>query len=198
MELDGLKRAWDDANDQADKQQSITPEMIEEVTQVKYRSKLKKVAYPEIIGTIICFASVVFIVLNFQKLDTAFLQFIGLSTSLLLLVLPITSLTILSQLNRLGDVGKPYAETLRRFAIHKRRFFKFQRSSLILGHILMIFTIFLSLKFFGNKDINDNKYFWVFAIPLGYIFLTFFSKWVLKNYEKALQQAEELLKELES
>jgi len=198
MELDDLKKTWDDANKQASKKQSINPEIIEEVTQNKYKSRLKKVAYPEIIGTIICLISVGFILMNFYKLDTVFLQFIGISTAALLLILPIISLTILSQINRLGDVRTPYAETLRRFAIHKRRFFKFQGVSLILGYILMVFTVFLSLKFFGDRNVNDNKYFWAFAIPVGYIFLTVFSKWVLKNYGKALQQAEELLKELES
>lgn len=53
-------------------------------------------------------------------------------------------------------------------------------------------------KFFNGKDITDNKYFWIFAFPFGYIFLVFVSKWVKKFYHNSLYQAEELLKELEN
>ena len=48
-----------------------------------------------------------------------------------------------------------------------------------------------------NKNITNNKYFWIFAFPVGYLFLLFFSKWVNKYYNTSLKKAEELLKEIE-
>ncbi len=198
MELDDLKNTWEEATSQAEKKENLNLEMIDQMTQTKYRSTLKKIAYPEIIGTIICFISVVLMGLNFGKLNTPFLQGLGIITSLLLLILPVISLVILWQFNQIGDVSKPYAETLKRFAIQKIRFFKFQQTSVVLSYILLGCFVILIPKLFLGKSISDNKFLWAFTIIFGYIFLFIFSRWVLKHYGKALQQAGELLKELDS
>jgi hypothetical protein len=198
MELDDLKNTWDDLQNKADKQQEITLKMIDKMTQTKYNNRMKSIAYPEIIGTIVCFIGAVYMVVNFNKLNTIFLQSLGVTVLLLLLILPTISLTLLWQFNKTGDVGQPYAETLKKFAAQKIRFYKFQKISALLSYILMVAFIILMPRFFGGRSLNDNKYFWTLAIPLGYIFLYFFSKWALKSYKKTLDQSEELLRELQS
>ncbi|MEP6927748.1 MAG: hypothetical protein ABI834_08930 [Ginsengibacter sp.] len=198
MELDDLKNTWEDVNNQVKTQQNLTTKMINQMTQTKYYSSLKKIAYPEIIGAIICFIGAAFIATNFSKLDTTFLKCAGIISILLLLTLPVISLISLRQFNMPGDVNKPHAETLKKFAIQKIRFHKFQRINITLSYILLVTIIILFSKLFGRNSISDSKYFWTFSFSLGYIFLLFFSKWVSKNYNNALRQAEELLKELES
>lgn len=196
MELDDLKNTWDDINNQARKQENLNPKMINQMTQIKFKARLNKVAYPEIVGTILAFILAANIGLNLDKLNTPFLQSLGIMCILILVIQPAISLGILWQLNMIGDVNKSYAETLKKFAIQKLRFFKFQKISLVSSYILLGFLMILIPKFLG-KDVNDNKYIWSFTIFFGYIFLYVFSRWVLKSYGKALQQAEELLKELE-
>ena len=198
MELDDLKNTWEDVSNQAEKQQNLTTKIIDQMTQTKYYSKLKKIAYPEIIGVIICLIGASFIVLNFYKLDSAFLQVVGILAILLLLTLSIISIISLRQFNMPRDVNKTYAETLKKFAIQKIRFNKLQRVNITLSYLLWVTIIILLSKLFDGQYLTDNKYFWTFSFALGYIFLLFFSKWVLKKYNNTLQQAEELLKELES
>lgn len=198
MELDDLKNTWEDLNNPAKKQQNLNPEMIDQMTKIKYYASLKKVAYPEITGVIICLAGASFIILNFSKLDTAFLQGVGIVTILLLLALSVISLLSLRQFNIKGNVTKPYAETLKEFATQKIRFHKLQRINVTLSYLLLVVTIILLSKFFNGKDITDSKYFWTFSFSFGYIFLLFYSKWVLRYYANALRQAEDLLKELTS
>ena len=137
-------------------------------------------------------------VIKFDKLNTLFLQGLGVTILLLLLILPAISLTMLWQLAKTGNVAQPYAETLKNFATQKIRFYKFQKLNALLSYILMVAFIILFPRFFGGKSLHDNKYFWTLMIPVGYIFLYFFSKWVLKSYKKTLDQSEELLKELQS
>ncbi len=198
MELDDLKNSWEEVNSQVEKQQNLTPKMIDQMTQKKYYASLKKIAYPEIIGSIICLIAVAFIALNFNKLNTPFLQGVGITSVLLLFALPAISLLSLWQLNAAGDVNKPYSETLKKFAGQKIRFLKFQKLNITLSYLLLVSIIILMAIFFGGKDITGNKYFWILSFPLGYIFLLFYSKWVFKNYNKTIQQAEELLHELAS
>jgi hypothetical protein len=200
MELDDLKNTWEDINNQVKQQQNLNSKTIDQMTRTKYNSSLKKIIYPEVIGTIGCLASAAFIGFNFSKLGTAFFQGTGIATILILLVLSIISLISIRQLTITKDVNKTYAETLKEFAVQKMRFHKFQRINLTLCYLLLVTTIILTPKLFDGKNITDNKYFWIFLFSLsfGYIFLLFFSKWVFKKYNNALRQAEDLLKELES
>ncbi len=197
MELDELKNAWDDANKSADKQDILNSRMIEQMTQIKYKSRLRKIINHEALGTLFAFGGVVYIIMNFNKLTTPFFQGIGIITSLMLIVLPIISLVLLSRINSVGDLNRTYAETLKTFAIQKLRFIRFQKLSVVAASMLMVFIILLIPKFTGGPSLNEKKYFWAIAIPIGYIFLSFFSRWVIKYYSKTLSQAEELLRELE-
>jgi len=197
MELDDLKNTWEDMDNQVKKQQNLNPQMIDKMTTSKYYSGLKKIAYPEIIGVIVCLAGASYILLNFGKLDTSFLRGTGIISILVLLTLSVISLISIRQFSMRGNVNKPYAETLKIFATQKIRFHKFQRINIILSYLLLVTTIILLSKFFSGKDITNSKYFWTFSFSFGYIFLLFYSKWVMKYYNKTLRQAEELLQELQ-
>lgn len=196
MELDDLKNTWNEANNQTNQKQYLTSQSIDEMTQKKYYSKIKKIAYPEMLGVAICLIGSIFIGVNFYKLDTTFLQGVGIVSIVLLLALSGISLLSLRQLNISAEVNKPYAETLKIFAIQKMQFFKLQKINVTLCYLLLVTVIILLSKLFNGKDITNSKYFWTFSFTIGYIFLLFYSKWVAKFYKKTLNQTEELLEAL--
>lgn len=196
MELDDLKNTWDNQNDKA-KKQILTSKIIDRMTQTKYKSKINKIAYPEIFGSIICLIAIIFIGFNFHKLDTTFLQGVGVISILILLTLSVISFLSLRQLKMTNDFDKPYAETLKIFATQKLEFYKLQKINLTLSYLLLVTVIILLSKFFSGRDITDSKYFWTFSFTFGYIFLLFFSKFVVKFYKNTLRKTEELLQELQ-
>jgi hypothetical protein len=197
MELDELKNTWDNANNLVEQQQNLIPKMIDQITQKKYHSKIKKIAYPEIIGVIICLISAFFIGVNFYKLDTTLLQGAGIMSILLLVTLSILSLLSLRQLNIPEDVNRPYAATLKIFATQKLQFFKLQKMNVILSYLLLVSILILLSKFFNGRAISEIKYFWIYSFSFGYLFLLFYATWVAKYYKKTLQQTEELLQEIQ-
>jgi len=197
MELDDLKNTWNDANKLAE-QQNLTSKSINQMTQKKYYSKIKKISYPEIIGIIICLFGAFFIGANFYKLDTEFLQGVGIMSILLLLTLSIISLLSLRQFKIKRTVNKPYTDTLKAFATQKLQFYKLQKINVTLSYLLLVTIIVLFSKFFNGNDITESKYFWVFSFSFGYIFLLFYSRWVSKFYKKTIRQTEDLLQELQS
>lgn len=196
MELDDLKNTWQDITNQVSKQQHLTPQKIDQMTKNKYDSTLRKIAYPEIVGILICLAGAVYIMLNFGKLNTVYLQVTGIVSILLLLILSAISFVSIRRLNTAVDLDKPYAETLRDFATQKIKFHKLQKINITLSYLLLVTIIILFSKFFSGKDITDSKYFWTFSFSFGYIFLLFYSKWVSKYYRSTLRKSEDLLKEL--
>ena len=195
MELDDLKSIWQNEGN-ANTQNNLTTLIIDKMTQEKYRSKIKKITLPEIIGSSICVTAAGFIALNFNKLDTIALQAVGVASIIILLIISVLSVLSLQRLNVRKDLTKPYAEILKIFAAQKIAFYKLQKINIILCYLLMVTIIVLLPKLFGGKDITEYKYFWLFAFSTGYIFLLLLSKFVSKFYKKTLQQSEELLREL--
>lgn len=197
MQLDELKKIWDNTKNPLEKQQNLTSKMIDQMTQKKYHSKIKKIAYPEIIGIIICLISAFYIVVNFYKLDTTFLQGAGIVSILLLVTLSILSLLSLRQLTIPEDVNRPYSATLKIFATQKLQFFKLQKINAVLSYLLLVSILILMSKYFDDRDITGIKYFWIYSFSFGYLFLLFYSKWVAKYYKKTVEQSEELLQDLQ-
>ena len=196
MELDDLKTNWQNENNSA-LQNNLTTLIIDKMTHEKYQSKIKKITYPEIIGSSICVIAAGFIALNFNKLDTIILQAVGVASIIIQLIISTLGILSLQQLNIKKDLNKPYAETLKIFATQKLAFYKLQKINIILCYLLMITIIILLPKLFGGKDITEYKYFWLYAFVTGYVFLFWFSKFVTKYYRKTLQQTQELLMELQ-
>ncbi len=197
MELDDLKNDWESATDKAHKQNILTSKMIIKMTQKKYESKIRKIKYPELTGGIICILGLSFIIFNFNKLGTTFLQSIGALTILLLMIIPTLSFLSLTSFQSANNFEKLYIEIIQNFAKQKMRFLKYQKVNAFLCYLLLVTIIILLPKFFSGKDITFSKSFWLFAFSIGYIFLIFFSKWVKKFYNTSLKQAGELLKEVE-
>ena len=193
MELDEFKNILNSASNG---EQLLTPKIIDQMIEKKYSTKIKRIIYPEYIGIAICLAAVTFIGLNFEKLDTSFLKGTGVVSIITLLALSIISYVSLQSFNDIKNVNKPYVETLKAFATHKLRFYKLQKLNVLLSYLLMVTIIILLSKMFNGKDITDNKYFWIFSFPFGYIFVLYYSKFVMKSYKNTLKQTEELLEEL--
>lgn len=199
MELDDLKKDWESVSTQTAKQNNLTPEIIDQMIHKKYHATINKIRYPEWGGAIICWLAAAFIGFYFYKLDTVFFRATGIAAILIFLLLPVISLISIPRLNLITNLNKPYAEILRQFAVQKLRFQKFQRANVLCSYLVLVISIILLPKLFYGKDItHSNTYFWIFAFSLGYIFLVFFSRWVMKFYNKSLNEAEELFKELES
>lgn len=193
MELDDLKNDWESIINS----NTLTTKAINQMTQKKYASKIKKIKYPELIGGIVCLLGLAIIGYNFNRLDTFLLQSTGVLTMLLLVVLPAISQLSLQQFNSTEDLNKPYVEMIKQFAIKKLRFKKYQQVNAFLCYLLLVAIIVLLPKLFSGRDISYSKMFWIFAFSFGYLFLLFFSKWVNKFYNNSLNEAEQLLKEVE-
>ena len=193
MELEDLKNSWEQLTvDEG--QQDFSFKLVDQIEKKKYEAKRKKIYYPEIIGSVICLASNVFIGVSFYKLDTLFLKGIGISAVGLLVLIPLISYYSVRQLT-ITNFNRPCADVLESFATKKFEFYLLQRINVILGYLLLVTIIILFSKVFSGKDISNNKYFWTLSFSIGFIFLLFFSKFVLKFYESTLNKIEEILKE---
>ena len=197
MELEKLRSEWQEMSKEIEKQKILTDKLIIDMTQKKYKNKLKLISIPESIGTVICFAASLYIFINFSKLDNWHLQLSGVFTALFCVVLPILSMRSVFDMQKINMSTSNYKQSLERFAKNKKQFVLIQKASFYLSFILVIVSLPVAAKLMNGKDLFLESKAWLWYIPFGFLFLYLFSKWVFKHYKKTTQFAEELLKDLE-
>lgn len=198
MDLETLKISWEALSEKMDKQQTLNAKLIEQMTKRNYLDRVNKIAWPEFMGTMICFIGVILLLGNFKKLDTLLMQIFGGLSILYLVVLPILSLRSIKGLQSVNMNLASYANTLKEFAVKKIRFQRVQKLAMGLSFLFMIVFSPVAIMLFTGKDITQRSSFWLVMLPVCLLLQFFVSRWVLKHYNNALQQAEILLSEADA
>lgn len=196
MELDDYKNTWDELSSTVKVNQNFKLKQFDKMNKTTFQKIRNNIILPETIGSIACLAFAIYIGFRFENLATTTSQIIGIVTILVLLLLCAISLMSILPFYKMGDLNKPYSEALKDFANKKINFCKLQTLNFRLSYLLLVLTILLSTRLFGQNEITDSKYFFVFTFIFGFSFFLVFSRWVAKNYKKSIRATEELLNEL--
>jgi hypothetical protein len=198
MELDDFKNAWNEMGNQQKETTTVNLKKIDTMSKRKTYTLLKKILLPEILGSAICIGCALFIGFNFYTLDTIAYQISGVLGIVLCLILSAISLMSIRKLYQPVDAGKPYAETLKEFAVNKIRFCKLQKLNITLSYLFFVTVILLLPKILGRTNFAGSYLYFLCSYTLGYSLLLLFSKWVFRSYNNTIRQTENLLNELAS
>ncbi|MBW1296507.1 hypothetical protein [Aquimarina litoralis] len=200
MEIEEMQAVWSEISGQLEKQKKLTDKMIIMMTQEQYRRKWNKIAYPEILGTIICYGMAILIFVKLNTLETWYNIALGIACALILLILPVLSLRSISKMSGINFYENSYKDTLITYTKHKKQFQSLQKASYYLSFLLIFLILPVTSKIIGGKDLFVNmNYLWslVIFIPFGILFFVFFARWVKKCYNRNIEQAENILKDLQ-
>ncbi|MEO2128156.1 MAG: hypothetical protein ABGW91_08325 [Christiangramia sp.] len=195
MELEEMKNLWEGMSKKVEKQELLTKNLLEKVTEQKYHSKLNKIRYSEMIGTIICYLGAVYLIMNFVKIDPLAEKIFAIIAIGLLLTLPVISLRSLNRMQNLPISSKTYLDTLNDFGKQKIRFQKFQKLNVSLGMFLLIVAIPV-LSAIKGVDLSETEHFWTLTFPISIIAFLGFAFWVFRSYKKSLEATEKLLSDI--
>lgn len=195
MELEEMKNLWEGMSKKVEKQELLTKNLLEKVTEQKYHSKLNKIRYSEMIGTIICYLGAVYLIMNFVKIDPLAEKIFAIIAIGLLLTLPVISLRSLNRMQNLPISSKTYLDTLNDFGKRKMRFQKFQKLNVSLGLFLLIVAIPV-LSAIKGIDLSETEHFWTLTFPISIIAFLGFAFWVFRSYKKSLEATEKLLSDI--
>jgi hypothetical protein len=194
MDLEDLKQTWKNSEGQSD-QEKLNSESINDMMDRGYNSNLTKIILPEIIGIVVCVIGACWIGMHYNLLVTAFYRFIGILAIILLVLLSCISIKSIIQINGTKDLNRPYVETLGMISCRTKRFQRLQKANLLLSYLLMVMVIFLIPQLFAGGHNTFSEYFKIYAFPIGFLFLLFYSKWIYRYYRSKLLQNEKLLRE---
>ncbi|MDB5136406.1 MAG: hypothetical protein JWP37_3009 [Mucilaginibacter sp.] len=197
MELEKMKTLWEEMSIEIDKQKKLTDSLIIKMTQTNYRNKVNKILIPEAIGALVCFAGIMFIVINFQKLNTWYLLVCGIVAALILFILPILSIKAIRYMRSINISANNYKQSLLEYSKGKLQFVFVQKLSFYLGAILMLVVLPVMGRIIGGMDFFRETRIW-YWYAIGFPFFYWFAKWVFKSYDKSTTDAENILKELDA
>ena len=197
MELDEMKTAWKKIDSNLQQQKLLTDKLIIDMTKERYRNRFTQITTYESIATLICFGTAIYIILNINKLDTWYFLISGILMIILLITLPILSLVLLKKLRNIDIKNNNYKESLVQFATRKEKFLLFQKVTLYLNMALVLIILPLFAKLFHNKDIFGELKIWSWYLPVMFMLLLFFSRWVYNGYRRITDHAGKILKEME-
>ncbi|WP_299799589.1 hypothetical protein [uncultured Maribacter sp.] len=199
MELEELQSAWTQMSDELNHQKKLTNQIILDMTKQKYQNKFTTITKYETIGAVVCFAIALFVLINFGKLDTWYLQICGVLTLSFLIVLPVMVLTTLKKIKNIDILNGSYKENLKFYLKTKNRLLRLQQVGIAVGFVGLLFIVPVTSKIISNKNVFltslKTEQYVIFAITM--IAMVFFCKWAYKGYVKVTQSAQELIQELE-
>ena len=146
-------------------------------------------------GSVVCAASVLYIVINFQKLNTWYLVVCGITALLILLALPTLSLKAIKKLYGINISRRNYKQSLAYYTNAKKQFVFAQKLTFYLGPILILAILPVMTMLIGDKDFFKVPNTWM-VYTLSFPFFYPFAKWVFKSYSKTVADGENMLKEL--
>ncbi|MEN8788280.1 MAG: hypothetical protein ABF295_02100 [Flavobacteriaceae bacterium] len=195
MKVEELQSIWIEMSDELEKQKKLTHKIIMQMTQERYTNQLQKIAKYEGIGALFCFAIALYILINFLKLDTWYLQLCGVFTLGFLLVMPTLVLRSIRNMKRINIVKGTYTENISAYSKARNQFLFLQRIGIGLAFVLMITTLPVAGKIMNGKDLFAGNQGWYWYIPVMLIFLVLFSRWGYGKYKRITQSAEQILME---
>ncbi|MCX2454275.1 hypothetical protein OQX61_23590 [Pedobacter sp. PLR] len=196
MELEEMKSLWEEMSDKVEKQKKVTDSLVLKMTRVNYSSKINKLILYEMMGALVCLVAVIFILLNFSKLDTWYLLGCGLVSVIIIVFLPLFSFKALCRMRAINISGNDYKQTLMAYSKGKIQFLLVQKASLYFGAILLVCLLPVMGKLIAGYDFFKVTDIW-FVYALSFPCFYYYAIWVRNSYIKATMEAENILKELQ-
>jgi hypothetical protein len=197
MELEEMKDLWGEMSAEIGKQKKITGSLIIKMTKADYRNKINKILVPELISALVAFVTVLFILINLQKLNTPYLLVCGIIAALILFILPLLSINAIRKMRSVNIMENNYKQSLLEYSKGKMQFVFVQKLSFYLGAVLMLVSLPVMGQLIGGVDFFKKTNLWLYyAVSFPFFYL--FANWVFKYYIRSTKDAENILKELDN
>jgi len=197
MELEEMKTVWQDLTKELDQQKKLTNEIILKMTQQEYKSKINKIAIPEVIGSVFCFGMAVVLLANLSLYDHTLTLACGIVSIIILLALPIASLRSIRRLNSINLIKNSYKETLMEYRLGRRQLKVVQQVSFVLSFFLLFTSLPPISVIMKGKDLFAETSVWLWYVPFGLLFFAFFTYYVYRCYKSIINSTDQLIEDLE-
>ena len=197
MELTEMKVLWDQMTEKMEQKELLNEELILEMTQHRYQKKFDRIFLWEGMGSAVCFAMALFILLRIGQLDTWYLLLCGIVATSILIALPVSTLYTLKRLRNVDVDTSSVTDTLLTYHQRRNSFLWMQRLGILLSFLLSLVILPVSAKLMSQKDLLLEPQIEIGFVIGAMIFLALFARWGYRCYVGITRSAGKVLEELE-
>lgn len=197
MNLDDMKNTWNEVNELRAQESLLDEASIRRMAHEKSSSRLQRIIISEATGILMALAMLVYLSLNFHKLDSWLTLMAGYGTMAILFVSIVMGSRIIRLAYQVNIKDKAYSTTLKIFNQLKKTLKQYKQMSLAVGFVLPVTILPLVTKLWYGKDMLDHlgDYRNTILISFVGVFITLYGIFYLykQNVRKigqALQEAE--------
>ncbi|RMB62842.1 hypothetical protein EAX61_04475 [Dokdonia sinensis] len=199
MELEEMQIAWSQMSSELEKQKQLTDELIMKMAQQQYTSKINKILRAERVGAIICFATIIYILVNFTKFQSWQSQASAVILVITLFVMSVGSLFLLKKMKAINLQQDNLSTTIKKFSKYKKYTSQFQRGSILVGFFVLFASSAVFSVLFSGKDMFLEVDLTKMIIPMifGLIIFGIIAYLGSRFYGKSLKEAQLIIEDLE-
>lgn len=198
MDIEEIKKNWNQINNELEKQRKFNAKMFSEIIKDKAKNSLNKILNYEISGAIVLFLMMLFVIFRFEMLDTSLTLAGGIISVIIIVLALILSGILIKKINRVKFYENTLAETIKDVSNLKIYYYKYKIASWINSIILALSFIPAFAKIVHGDNVFDHISHYIIplsiGLPIGIIILYFIFK---RFYEFNLTKVENLLKDIE-
>ncbi len=200
MDLDEMKLAWSEMNDQLEQQKRLTSDIILKMTQEKSTSRLRRIVMMEGFGVIMTAVALIVIIGNFNRLENWAEVTGGIGTIMILGFAIGFGIKLIRQALQINLFKNSFQETLKRFNAFRKSLGFYKRISIIINAVSPIFLFPVAFGMFTEIDLIENPKAGLYGligaavfIPLVLYLIIRFYKGNISTVKKAFDDFEEQL-----
>ena len=195
MDLDDMKNTWSELNDELARKQKLSDAHILQMTQRKSSSRLNRLVYFELFGTLISLMMFVYLLFNFHRLDN-WLTLTGGAYLIFILLLSFgMTFTLIKKIKRVNILTTSYHQTVLDFTSLKKTLGLYKRFSIVINIISPFMILPVASKLFFDKNIlADLDGFWegiaasFIILPIILFSLIYFYRFNIRKVGKTLKE----------
>jgi MFS family permease len=193
MELEEMKNVWSNMEERT----KITPFQISESSLLEFNKKTNVFKIGEVIGIVIAYALVGFVLYKFNNLDVWYLRLCGCVLVIYLMIMPIYTLFETWKMKHIDIVTSNCKNVLEQIYTAKNNLKKAEKISFIASPFLFLASIVILTKFFTDKNLFtlNIQLPIVFLIGVAFLGAIVFNIWAYKKRDKEFKSVQQLLED---
>lgn len=193
MELEEMKNVWSTMEER----EKITPFQISESSLLEFNKKTNVFKIGEVIGLVIAYALVGFVLYKFNTLDNWYLRLCGCFLVIYLLIMPIYTLFETWKMKHIDIVKSNYKNVLEQIYTAKNNLKKAEKISFVASPFLFLASIVILTKFFTDKNLFtlNIQLPIVFLIGVAFLGAIIFNIWAFKKRDEEFKSVKQLLED---
>lgn len=197
MELENMKVIWSEMSDRLDKQKKMTDEIILKMAHEQSSSRLNRIIRLEFFGIIISAGILIYLLINFNRLEN-WLNITGGVGTLLILCLGIGyALKIIREAKKIDVAKNSYDQTLQDFTRLRKSLGFYKKLSIGINVIFPFFLLPVVFSLFLSKDLLADFPQFGRSLLICFLLTPVVLYLLINYYRRNVSQVKDALKDLE-